>query len=46
MQKDITLRLPPQKAFDSKAFFKNPEILMPVMDDTLKSGNYSREEEK
>lgn len=33
------------KAFNSKEFFKNPEILMPVMDEALKSGNYTREEE-
>lgn len=32
------------KAFNSKEFFKNPEILMPVMDEGLKSGNYTRED--
>jgi len=32
------------KEFNSKEFFKNPEILMPVMDEGLKSGNYTREE--
>lgn len=32
------------KEFNSKVFFKNPEILMPVMDEGLRSGNYTREE--
>ena len=33
------------KAFDSKEFFNHPEILMPVVDDALKSGNCAAEEE-
>ena len=32
------------KAFDSKTFLKNPEILMPVVDEALKSGSYIKEE--
>jgi hypothetical protein len=34
------------KAFDSKEFFNSPEILMPVVDEALLSGNYTREEEE
>jgi len=33
------------KEFNSKEFFKNPEILMPVVDEALKSGDYISEEE-
>jgi len=32
------------KDFNSKEFFKNPEILMPVVDEALKSGKYTPEE--
>lgn len=33
------------KAFKSKEFFDTPEILMPVVDEAIKMGNYTREEE-
>lgn len=34
------------KSFYSKEFFKSPEILMPVVDEALKSGSYTREEDE
>ena len=33
------------ESFDGKAFKKNPEILMPIIDEAIKAGNYTKEGE-
>ena len=33
------------ESFDGKAFKKNPEILMPIVDEAIKAGNYTKEGE-